>query len=127
MQLSPRECVVDGSTEASRLRHTLQRSGVLITERRKGEPDPPYPFLVSCLLPLVPLQWTSLLRMWYRTLTGCSSLRPEQPALPYVSWRPSVEGREGHVLSVLVAQLDLTHAMASLAALIKYLEVCPCA
>ena len=100
---------------------------MLITEMRKGEPDPPYPFLVSCLLPIVPLQWTSLLRMWYRTLTGCSSLRPEQPALPYVSWRPSVEGREGHVLSVLVAQLDLTHAMASLAALIKYLEVCLCA
>ena len=37
------------------------------------------------------------------------------------------ERREGHVLFVLVAQLDLTHAMASLAALIKYLEVCPCA
>ena len=49
--------------------------------------------------------------------------RGEEGHVRGLVWR----GEEGHVLSVRVAQLDLTHAMASLAALIKYLEVCQCA
>ena len=40
MQLGPKECILQGndhSTDASRLREVIQRSGVLITERKKGE------------------------------------------------------------------------------------------
>lgn len=40
VQLGPKECILQGndhSTDASRLREVIQRSGVLITERKKGD------------------------------------------------------------------------------------------
>ena len=40
MQLGPKECIVqlnDNSADAIRLREVIQRSGVLITERKKGK------------------------------------------------------------------------------------------
>jgi len=83
VQLSPRECVVDNSSEAGRLRHTLQRSGVLITERRKGDFSPKD--IVQDLNRLLKL--------------------------------------ESGTTSAVLPQVDLQQAMASLAALIKYLEL----
>lgn len=40
VQLNPKECLVvanDNSGEAIKLQHALKRSGVLVTERKRGE------------------------------------------------------------------------------------------
>ena len=126
MQLSPRECVIDSSSEAGRLRHTLQRSGVLITERRKGEPGPPVPFCwATDRTPPSPLQGIFHPKILCKTSTDCLSLKLEQPVLSCVSRSICGEwnGVCGCALSAPTAQMDLQQAMASLAALIKYLEV----
>ena len=39
MQLGPKECLLtpsDGSTETTKMKQVIERSGVLITERKKG-------------------------------------------------------------------------------------------